>query len=1190
MCDELLEQYQIITDKLEQIENEEMDDLISSFGEILIAEQNLSATVQKTDQDSGKQLEHNKAKFALLCLKVVVNCQMLKSGYGEYEEQLQPDISKAIKQAESIEYKWRIDNAVLDDALNIMLAFCPECEGILTAHLEKRYRAFYWEDGEVTQDMYHLFHVTADYYRQCGWDGQAVVLLEYLCFLSRKRNSAERHRELVVKILAKIGDDEPEVVCRIGRADADQFEGIVNEYAGDFFWFYACSLNRLGDRAAAENYLKKCYHIRTVLYGEENWYTAIVNHEYHKMSFISSDGQHGLKELLGFIDKIENGMYDYIDELLLAAEEGKTLYIVLWDKSNLKNMSEYDIYLSRFERICEEYNDTSEPLLKKRVAKNLRGRYWMEKCDYMQAEIAFQEAIQEDTAQEMTEPVTEVQIKSNLLTIYCLQNDLEQALPLFTEIYQLIEEDECGQELSEKDIYRIYALMTNMEIQNAAELSREEIEALKDIVWDTCLDVQEDKTEISEYAEELAVFLVCSLLQIIQNEAASMEEQRMYLDVLYEIEKDIDFFISEPKRRMFLYLIMALLTWNLEVPGTEIYINRSVALLESSKIPKSSRASVLQTAAMYFGKSKRYVQSVNYVNRSLHEITLLWQSYVRYLNDMRLMQILNPAQTLYGCCYAILRKHTDIETAYESVLQFKALASLAGRERNRILHNGQYEKKLLNEIKILQDKIAMLETEQMLRDITDEFMHEEKKLRSLEAEFAQQFPYDMQFVNITLEDVKKAAPNDIVIIEYFLCALDYGIRQFEKRSDTDYTGIDIYIFKKKNDQSTIRRITVSDGLAVLEDASEFVNILQAESAGLASIEQIYKKDDIRIRLYQNLIAPVLPYIQEQKVIYIAPDYDLVNLPFEILFGEEEERLGDVYSVIKIECARDFLFRQSGYPATKGSLIIGNPQYEIDKRKLGGVYKEGTEKSRIFIREKDAIARLPFSQLEIQLIGKRSNSRFYCSIDAAKRLLLSANGYKNIHIATHGYFDLTEKDKTVFSSCMLFAGVKNWLETGEISEIYGNGIITADEVSRLDLRSVELAVLSSCLNGMSEAAGSKEFHGMVGALSAAGVHYVISNLWSADDFGTAVLMDVFYYLYIEKKQTPPEALRMAKNYLRNITVGQLRKRKWFQYIKKQMPDLYKTKAVQECESYGDKIRPFKNEAYWGGFSCYRCNGW
>ena len=239
-------------------------------------------------------------------------------------------------------------------------------------------------------------------------------------------------------------------------------------------------------------------------------------------------------------------------------------------------------------------------------------------------------------------------------------------------------------------------------------------------------------------------------------------------------------------------------------------------------------------------------------------------------------------------------------------------------------------------------------------------------------------------------------------------------------------------------------------------------------------------------------------------------------------------------------------------------------------------------------EADDINQLPFSELEVQLVGKHSRSRYYSGMDASKNLILTADGYRNIHIATHGYFDLADMGKTIYSSCLLLSGVKNWLKTGEISEVYGNGIITADEVSRLDLRSVELAVLSSCFNGMSGITGNKGFHGMVGALSAAGVHYVISHLWSADDFGTAVLMDMFYYMYIEKRQTPPEALRLAKNYLRNVTIGHLRKQKWFAYIKEHMPELYSKKMVQVYESYDDQVRPFKNESYWGGFSCYWCN--
>lgn len=1188
MLDRLLDQYCIISNELEREDEEELDDLISSFAEILISDQNPQNAGTKAKNQPKIYATRNKAKFALLCLRIAANCQLIYYGCYDYQEQLQQDISKAIENAQSIEYKWEIDDGVISDTLEVMLALCSSCREVIIKYFNNKYSLNWQNYGEVTPDLYHLFNIGADYYRQHGWDEQAVVLLEYLCCISRERNSAERHRELVSKILAQIAENAPEAICRIGKADVEQFESIINEYAEEFFWFYACSLSKLEDCAAAEKYFKKCYHIREKIYGAENWYTAIAKNEYYKILFISSNGRQGLKELLVFIDNIENGLYHDIDRAYLAVAEGNSLYIILRKNSALKNMPRYDQYLKIFENICERYNDTAEPLLKKRLAKNLRGKYWMEKGEYMQAEMVFLSALQEDTMPEVPEIITEAQIKSNLLTVYCLQNDIKQVLPLMGELLELIEDDEHEHHLSAKEVYRIYTLKINLEMQNAVEIDIEEIEELKNIVVDTCRKVQRNKSEIAGYAEELSAFLLCSILQIIQNECASVEEQQVFLASLYEVEKDIMFFSVETGKRLLLYLILAVLTWNLNISETEFYIKKSMALLENSEIPKISRASVIQTAAVYFGKKGKIDLAIEYVKRSLNEFELVWQDYVRYLNDTRLMNILNPIQTLFGSCYAILRKHVDIEEAYEKVLQFKALASLAGRERNRILHSEQYDKSLLEEIKILQDKIAVLETGQMLRDITDEFEQEERKLRSLEATFALQFPNGNSFVDITLDKLKKVMPDNVVIIEYFCCALDYGVAQFEKKKDIDYTGIDIYISKKENHQFEMKRVTISDGLAVLGDASEFVSILQAESVGSASMGQIYKKEDIRIRLYENLIAPVFPYIQGVKVLYIAPDFDLVNVPFEILFDEEEVRPGNNYSVIKIECARDFLFSQPGIPATKGNLIIGNPLYEVEMRNFRKSNEEDSEKQGIFIRDADKISQLPFSELEVKLIGRRSKSRYYSGTDAVKKLMLSADGYKNIHIATHGHFDLNDKSNTVFSSYMLFAGVKNWMRTGEISEIYGNGIITADEISRLDLRSVELVVLSSCLNGMSEIAGNKEFCGMVSALSAAGVHYVISHLWSADDFGTAVFMDVFYYLYMEKKIVPPMALKMAKNYLKNVTIGQLRKRKWFEFIQNHMSDPKGRRIAQEYEEYDDSTRPFKSEAYWAGFSCYCCN--
>ena len=199
----------------------------------------------------------------------------------------------------------------------------------------------------------------------------------------------------------------------------------------------------------------------------------------------------------------------------------------------------------------------------------------------------------------------------------------------------------------------------------------------------------------------------------------------------------------------------------------------------------------------------------------------------------------------------------------------------------------------------------------------------------------------------------------------------------------------------------------------------------------------------------------------------------------------------------------------------------------------------------------------------------------------------AKGYRNIHIATHGYFDLEDSRSSMYGSCLLFAGVKNWGKQGEISRAYGNGMITADEVSRLDLRTVELAVLSSCYSGLNDSIINKGFYGMIGAMSAAGVKYVVSHLWEADDFATAILMDAFYYQYIQMQKTPPEALRLAKKYLKRVTVGELKRCEWFKDIRKNNSDGRIRKLIEQYETADERIRPFKSEAYWSGFVCYQC---
>ena len=252
-------------------------------------------------------------------------------------------------------------------------------------------------------------------------------------------------------------------------------------------------------------------------------------------------------------------------------------------------------------------------------------------------------------------------------------------------------------------------------------------------------------------------------------------------------------------------------------------------------------------------------------------------------------------------------------------------------------------------------------------------------------------------------------------------------------------------------------------------------------------------------------------------------------------------------------------------------------------------EKSSEQTRAIDIDLMEIDQLPFAEVEAQRVADYFSTFPWTGRGAAKEKLLTADGYQNLHIATHGYFDLSGETDSIYSSCLLFAGVKNWMQNLTVSRKYGNGIVTADEISRLDLKSTKLVVLSSCLNGRSDKILSTGFQGMVGAFAAAGVKYVIAHLWNAPEtIGTVILMDTFYYCYTEEKMEPPLALAKAKEYLKKLTIDEMREQGWFDYVRNSDLDFQSKRSVAILEKCNGRLRPYKDEIFWGGFSCYRCN--
>jgi CHAT domain-containing protein len=98
--------------------------------------------------------------------------------------------------------------------------------------------------------------------------------------------------------------------------------------------------------------------------------------------------------------------------------------------------------------------------------------------------------------------------------------------------------------------------------------------------------------------------------------------------------------------------------------------------------------------------------------------------------------------------------------------------------------------------------------------------------------------------------------------------------------------------------------------------------------------------------------------------------------------------------------------------------------------------------------------------------------------------------------------------------------------------------------------------------------------------------VVSHLWAASDFATPILMDAFYNALQKQGQEVPEALQYAKNHLKTVTIGQLRRDGWLELPRDIDFPAEIREAVEEMNLLPDREMPFQDEFYWGGFTVHK----
>lgn len=299
------------------------------------------------------------------------------------------------------------------------------------------------------------------------------------------------------------------------------------------------------------------------------------------------------------------------------------------------------------------------------------------------------------------------------------------------------------------------------------------------------------------------------------------------------------------------------------------------------------------------------------------------------------------------------------------------------------------------------------------------------------------------------------------------------------------------------------------------------------------------------RLVRLVWRPLLPHLGDHRTVLIAPDGPLCGLPFAALPGEAP----DSYLV------EDWTF---------GSLVSGRQLLELavsDRGPRG----EGLLAVGGLVYGPTATARepalhhtwgeLPGTQVEVEDLAKAYRQAFEAGprpvvsggptleADGLKRLLAPAPTgprWRYVHLATHGFFepDPTETEPAPGTPLSFEAertlrvhGRNPLLSSGLVLSRANagarQGILTAEEVAALDLRGVELVVLSACDTGRGQLVPHEGVLGLQRAFQAAGARSLLTSLWSVNDAATSVLMKEFYANLWQQKRSRWEALRQAQ---------------------------------------------------------------
>lgn len=388
-------------------------------------------------------------------------------------------------------------------------------------------------------------------------------------------------------------------------------------------------------------------------------------------------------------------------------------------------------------------------------------------------------------------------------------------------------------------------------------------------------------------------------------------------------------------------------------------------------------------------------------------------------------------------------------------------------------------------------------------------------------------------LSYTWEDVKNALHDDEAAIEFIMC---YNFHDFTDK-ECNPTYIALIIRKDSNEPITV----------ALSSVSNFANLSPNEL--LSSNNKL---------LYNLLWQPLESYLQGITRVYFSPVEDLNSIPIEYV-SMGSGRICDKWELFRVSSTREII-DQANVDRRDSAVLFGGLQYDLQKDELVAISRRGAYHSSNATRAicsddlRYKVKYLPGSLSEVTDIAELFAFSPYLVTDTIGTeesfKSLDGSSYDIIHLATHGFFwsesdvskhdnigflhdeyfqSLSKEDNAMLRSGLVFSGASVFLDGGELPDDVEDGILTASELSTLNLGKINLVVLSACDSGLGEISSEGVF-GLQRGFKLAGAKSLLMSLWKVDDQATYLLMTEFYRQYLSGR-SKRQSLYLAQSILR-----------------------------------------------------------